>query len=231
MAAELPSRIVAGISFAGRGGGAVKALAGFRKGRHTVPEAANAFTHAFLGKLCATELEQEAEQWFQSVRTVLGYKRRDISLSVATPAATLMARDFTLEICYALEEHDPARYATILTMRELRDASLARAHAFAGLFAARFTEISFSLKKAARVEAIIDAVENLDGERGMAVSYPSDYRECIIRVENIEAQVRCTGAALDMIFSHAGGPAELIDAFAEVRDAFQLSKALAGLIG
>ena len=39
---ELPSAIVAGLAFVGRGGGAVKALGGFRKGRHTVPDAASA---------------------------------------------------------------------------------------------------------------------------------------------------------------------------------------------
>jgi hypothetical protein len=47
-----------GILFTGRGGGAVKQLAGFKKSHHSVPDAANATTNAFLGKLCAGELAE-----------------------------------------------------------------------------------------------------------------------------------------------------------------------------
>ena len=230
MPAELPTRVVAGISFVGRGGGAVKSLAGFKKGRHTLPDAANATTNAFLAKLCSTELAEEAEQWFQNVRTALGYKRKDISLGLASPTATLVARDFSLELCYALDEQEPARYVTTITLRDLRNVGLARSDAFAAVFAGRFGEISFALKKSARVDAIIDAIEALEPDRAMTVTYPSDYHECVIQVDGIDAQVRCTGAALDMIFARAGGPAELIDAFAAVHAAFQISKPLAGLI-
>lgn len=209
----------------------MKSLAGFKKGRHTLPDAANATTNAFLAKLCSSELADEAEQWFQNVRAALGYKRKDVSLGLASPTATLVARDFNLELCYALDAQEPARYVTTTTLRELSDVELARSDAFAGLFAGRFMEISFGLKKAARVEAIIDAIEDLEPERGMAVTYPSDYHECVIAVEGVDAQVRCTGSALDMVFSRSAGPAELIDAFAEVREAFRISKPLAGLLG
>ena len=69
-----------------------------------------------------------------------------------------------------------------------------------------------------------------DGDDGLAVTYPSDYRDCTIAVEGVDAVVRCTGATLEIVFSRAGGPAELIDAFIAVREAFRISKALSGLI-
>jgi hypothetical protein len=47
----------------------------------------------------------------------------------------------------------------------------------------------------------------------------------------VEATVRCTGGALEVVFPRAGGPAELVDAFAEVRGAFQISMVLRTLIG
>ena len=40
-----------------------------------------------------------------------------------------------------------------------------------------------------------------------------------------------TGATLDMVFLRASGPAELLDGFAAVREAFRISKPLAGLLG
>src|SRR4051812_1062528 len=104
---DLPSRIVAGISFVGRGGGVGKNLSGFKKSHHTVPDAANATTNAFLGKLCETELSEEAEKLFQELRVALDYKRKDIALTVTSPLAMLGAKDFTVEIFYALEERDP----------------------------------------------------------------------------------------------------------------------------
>jgi hypothetical protein len=98
MAQDLPSAIIAGISFTGRSGGVVKALSGFRKGHHSVPDAANAVTNAFLGKICATELGEQAETLFQKVRTGLGYKRKDLALALTPPSAELTTKDFTVAL-------------------------------------------------------------------------------------------------------------------------------------
>ena len=135
-----------------------------------------------------------------------------------------------MEIFYALEERAPERYAVTTTLRDLRDLDLAQRAEFAAIFAGRFSEISVALKKGVRVEAVIDAVEALDGEGGLGVVYPSDYRECTLRVEGVDAEVRCTGAALEVIFPRGEAPAELLTMFAAVRSAFQISKFLRGLV-
>jgi hypothetical protein len=227
---ELPPRVIASIAFVGRSDGQVKALAGFNKRHHSLPDAANAVTNAFLGKICASELGDEAERLFQSLRSALAYKRKDIALSVTAPLATLTARDFTLERVYALDEREPARYSVTSTLRELSDADFLRREGVTQVFAGAFSEISFALVKGARVEAVIDAIEALKEGR-LTVEYPSDCRDCTIRVEGVDADVRCTSATLDVIFPRGGAPAELIDAFASVRDAFQINQTLSGLIG
>jgi hypothetical protein len=228
---EIPPRVIASIAFVGRSSGQVKTLAGFKKGHHSIPDAANAVTNAFLGKICGPELSDEAERLFQAIRVGLEYKRKDLVLAVTSPLATLTAKDFTIEIAYALEEREPARFAVTTTLRELRDIEVARGEAFSRIFAGMFSEISLSLQKGARVEGVIDVIEGLNREGGISVNYPSDYRDCVIRVEGVDADVRCTGASLDLIFPRSGSPAELIDAFASVREAFQISKALRALVG
>lgn len=230
MASALSSDIIAGIGFIGRSGGAVKTLHGFKKGHHTLPDAANATTNAFLGKICAAELGEQAEALFQRVRAELGYKRREISLALASPGAVLAAKDFTVEITYALENADPARYLVTQILHSLRSDDLAQTEEFAAVFAAMFSEITFGLKKGARVEAVIDAIEALDETAGLAVNYPADCRECIIGVQGVDAQVRCTGATLDIVFPRAGSPRDLIAGFAAVRGAFAVSRELAGLL-
>src|SRR5882672_323313 len=99
-----PHQFVSRISLVGRSQGGVKNLSGFNRKHHTVPDAVNATTTAFLGKLCAGELTAEGEGYFQRTRTALGYKRADLSLAVASPAVVLTTKDFVLEIVYALEK-------------------------------------------------------------------------------------------------------------------------------
>lgn len=210
----------------------VKNLTGFRKQHHTVPDAVNAATSAFLGKLCAGELAEEAERFFQRSRAAFAYKRSQLALEVTSPGAVLTARDFTLELAYGLAKADPARYEVTRTLHTLSEGGLVARPAFNELFGGMFTGMVFDLVKGVKVEAVIDAVEAGGGEEGLAVSYPSDYRHCVLLVEGVAAEVICDGATLEMRFPRPGSPAELVGAFAAVRSAFALTKnrVLAGLL-
>jgi hypothetical protein len=191
-----------------------------------------------LAKLCAPELGEEAEEFFQRAKAAMSYKRKDVSLDVTSPVAVLSAKDFTLEIVYALEAGDPSSYAITRTLHSIKNGDLLRVAEFDELFAGQFSAIAFALKKGVRVEAVIDAVEGLeddedaDGGAKLRVDYPSDCSECTLRVDGIAASVVCDGATLEMRFEKSGSPRELIEAFAAVRKAFALTKerALAGLL-
>jgi hypothetical protein len=210
----------------------VKNLAGFKRQHHTVPEAVNPATTAFFAKLCAGEIAEEAEGFFQRAKAAFGYKRTELALEVSSPAAVLTARDFTFELAYALEKTNPAGYEVTRTLHSLRDAKLAAQPEFNELFAALFAGIVFDLVKGVKVEAVIDAVEARGGEDGLAVNYPSDCRHCVLLVDGVAAEVICDGATLEMRFPRPGSPAELVEAFAAVRSAFALTKnrVLAGLL-
>ena len=225
-------KFVTQISLVGRGRGLVKTLAGFRKQHHTVPDSINAATTAFLGKLCAGELATESEQFYQRTKSALGYKRTDLALEVTSPTAVLTAKDFTLEIAYALEKDDPASYGVVRTLHSLRQGELVDRPEFDALFAATFSGIVFALAKSVRVEAVIDAVEARAGRDGLTVTYPSDCRHCALAVDGVGAEVTCDGATLEMRFPRPGSPRELIIAFAAVRSAFVLTKdkVLTGLL-
>ena len=231
-APDHPSQFVSQISLVGRSRGRVKALAGFKKQHHTVPDAVNPATTAFLGKLCAGDLAAEAEQFFQRARTGFAYKRPELSLELASPSAVLTAKDFILEIAYALERDDPAGYAVSLTLHSLSGSELPGRPEFNELFAGRFGAVVFHLATGARVEAVIDAVEAQPARRGLTVTFPSDCRHCVLTVKGIAAEVVCDGATLEMRFPKPGSPQELIAAFIRVRAAFALTedRVLAGLL-
>ncbi|HEY4248444.1 MAG TPA: hypothetical protein VGM64_16470 [Lacunisphaera sp.] len=227
-----PHKFVSQISLVGRSGGAVKTLTGFKKQHHTLPDAVNPSTTAFLGKLCANELAAEGEDFFQRAKAALGYKRADLALEVTSPSAQLTAKDFVFELSYALEKTEPERYAITRTLHSLRSGNLIELPEFDELFAGIFSAIVFGLTKGARVEAVIDAIEALDDETTLTVSYPSDCRHCVLQVENVAAEVVCDGATLEMRFPKNGSPRELVAGFGEVRAAFALTKnhVLAGLL-
>jgi hypothetical protein len=235
--ADDPRSFISGVSLVGRGSGLVKTLGGFRKAHHTVPDAVNAATTAFLGKLCVGDLAEEGEKFFQAAKGALGYKRAQLTLEVASPTAVLTAKDFVLELGYALEPGDPGTYAITRTLHSLRNAELVEVAEFDALFAGQFSAVVFALKKGVRVEAVIDAVEGLDPKdeaagAGLTVEYPSDCAQCTLRAEGVDAAVVCDGATLEMRFAKNGSPRELVAGFAELRRAFALTKArvLAGML-
>ncbi len=220
------SAFVQHVRFVGRSGGFVKTLRGFKKSHHTVPDAVNAATSAFLAKLCADELAEEAEKFFQHARSTFGYKRKEITLEVASPNAVLAAKDFIFELTYALDENDPASYAVMRSLHGLRSTDFATTAECETVFAQQFTELAFVLTKGAPVEAVIDAVEGLEssGDDGLKVEYPSDCSDCTLAVAGVSATVRFDGSELAMVFPRSGSPQELLEAFVAVRDAFALSK-------
>ena len=95
---EFSPSTLAALSLSGSSAGLVKKLSGFRKDRHTVPDAVNGATQSFFARLCAEELSEEAETWFQRAKDSLDYKRRDISLELNAATALIIAKDFSLEI-------------------------------------------------------------------------------------------------------------------------------------
>lgn len=230
--AEFPPSTLAALSLAGRGGGLVKRLGGFRKDRHTVPDAVNPATQAFFARICADELAAEAEGWFQRARTDFAYKRADIRLELGAANALLLARDFSFEIAWALDPRDPAGYTITRTLRDVREATFVMGEACESVFAGTFSQIVFTLSRGVSVEAVIDAIEGLPASTGLTVSYPANCAECTVKVAGVEAAVRCTGATLELDFPRAGSPRELIEAFGEMRAAFRFTEdaALGGLL-
>lgn len=229
---EFPPGTLAALSLSGSSGGVVKRLRGFRKDRHTVPDAVNGATQAFFARICADELAEEAEGWFQRARAACGYKRADLRLELGAASALLLAKDFSFEIAWALDPSDPAGYLVTRTLRDVREAAFVLSEACDSVFGGTFTQIVFTLTRGVSVEAVIDAVESLPDPATLSVSYPASCAECTLSVPGVDATVRCTGAALELAFPRAGSPRELIEAFGEVRAAFRFTQngALAGLI-
>jgi hypothetical protein len=222
-AEEFSSGTLAAVSLVGRSGGLVKRLRGFSKDRHTVPDAVNAATEAFFARICAAEVAEEGEEWFQRAREVFGYKRREVSLATDGGVALLSSADFAFEVLWSLDPAEPSSYLVTRTLRALGGRGAVVTPEADRVFAGAFSEIVFSLTRGVRVEDVVDAVEALAVPVSMSVSYPASCAECTIAVEGVDAVVRCTGATLELVFPRAGSPRELLEAFGRVRSAFRFT--------
>ena len=216
-------RVLQSIRFVGTASGAVKALSGFRKGQHSVPDAITPATTAFLAKLCSGELAEEGEQLFQEARAHFSYKRKDLSLDLAPGAAVLSAKDFTYEVSYALSERDASEYEVTRILQGLRRPDVLYLEACDRLFDGRFERVVFQLHRGAPVEQVIDAVESLP-ETDLAVDYPSDCSSCTLRVPDVAAEVRYDASELAIVFARTAPPRVLWTDFLAVRHAFTLTK-------
>lgn len=226
MGVDVSSTPLAGVTLKGRTSGAFKQLPGFRKDRHTIPDAVTAATQAFLARLCEPALQGEAEELFQRTRVALAYKRKDLSVDYAPGQASLTAKDFILEIAYELDPEDPASYAVTRILQRVASPEVVVRAEFNAIFGRMFSNVVFALSRGVSVESVIDAVEGLANPEETAaiqVTYPSDCRECLLSVPGVEAQVRCTGHELSMEFPRPGTPQDLLEAFAAVRHAFSLT--------
>lgn len=227
------SKILQSFRFSGQSSGAVRALRGFKKSHHSVPDVVNSATEAFLAKLAADELSEEAERMFQRAKELLHYKRKEITIDLSSGTAVLSAKDFVYEIVYSLSEDDPTQYAVSRGLQSVKRADFLLLPECDALFAGIFNSVVFVLTKGAPVESVIDAIENLNTEDSeLRVTYPSDCSHCQISVAGVEAEVRFDGGELAMVFPRTGTPRELWEGFIAVRSVFGLSKdkVLSGLV-
>lgn len=225
--------IVQAIGMSCEESGLVKQLRAFKKSQHKVPDSITPATSAFLSRLCAEELEETAEALYQSARSTCGYKRRELSLSVQSPGATLSCPDFTLDLSYGFANEDPSAWRCQWVLSGFKELDFLKGEACNTLFEGRFTHLFFRFSgRGCKVEDLIDAVEALENTK-LRVDYPSDCNHCILRVEGVPAQVRIDGAELSMEFPSPAAPAQVLQAFIHVREAFVLSGNidLAGLLG
>lgn len=207
----------------------MRRLAGFDRKRHRVPDQVNAATQAFLARLCEDELAEACEAMFQAARDILGYKRKDISLSLGAGAGRLESKDFALELRYFLNEEEPSRYVAETELASAAGLDLLESAAFDAVVGSRFDRVRCGLRGSVSVEAVIDAVE-ADESGDLSVEYPSSCAECSVRIDGVDAEVVIDGVTLEARIGRMSTAGELLRVFAASRGRFAANERLARLL-
>jgi hypothetical protein len=205
-------------SFEGVSSGQVKQLSGFRKGIHRVPDLANDTTNRFLAKICETELAEEGESLYQRLKVGLGYKRRDLNLSVDSPSVLLSGKEFVFEIAYTLDSEVPSTYQVITTLSGLNHVSILKSDVFNEICQGLFSRLSYGFTDAVQIEKVIDMIEECP-KPGIRVEYPSDCRECSVFLEGFSGQIQCRQFSLDIMLPTKSSPKTFLGGFEALRGA------------
>ena len=230
MADDAAVRAIASLSLAGRVEGEVRRLAGFDKKRHVVPDQVNGATSGFLAKLSEGALLEEAEELFQAARRAFGYKRKEIALAAGAGFARLEAKEFTLELRYALLEEDPSRYFVESELVSVSSKDLLGSDPLNVALGARFDRLRCGLSQGVSVEAVIDAIEE-DRSGEMEVDYPSDCSECLVRLAGVPGEIMIDGALFELRFGRLVRAGDLLEAFEGAAGRFQGGSLARALIG
>jgi hypothetical protein len=210
--------------------GAVKNLPGFRKGFHKIPATLpDMMLERQIGAICAPELEPLATGLFEKLRAARGYKRKEISLAVDAPNATLTTVDFILDISYTLGPDDPSDYLLTYDLHTIRDIGIFADGSLNDVFAGVFNRVAFSFGASIRMEDLIDELEDAPGGASN-LRYPPDCSECSVRLPGFAGEVRVTPRSLEVISPAAASPAELVKTFVEASSVLAANPTLEKLI-
>jgi hypothetical protein len=202
------------IFFSREESGNIKSLSGFKKGFHRVPERITRATESFLSDISATEIKDEAENIFQRLKASLNYKRRDIELNYGDGSASIIAKDFDVDIFISQNSADPSEYVLQVELKNIRSPEIIVSDTLNKIFSREFDSLTFEFKDAIRIEDIIDKIEALDNDN-ISIDYPGDYDYCKISIEGLYSEIEITSSSFKIVNPAPTSPKKLLDSFFE----------------
>ena len=137
------------------------AITGFDKKRgHRVPDEHSSEARRFLRELAEADVAHEIEEAFTAIRGQLGYKRRQLDVTVAPEAAAIATPDFELHVVVDQDPEHAGRACFRRTIQGVVSADVVASPAFASVFAPGFDGLDLRLGGRIDVEALIDHIED-----------------------------------------------------------------------
>lgn len=192
----------------------IKSLSGFRKGMHRVPDSINNATEKFLSKISEKEIREESESIFQNLKSSLRYKRKDIELNYGDGSASIVGKDFDIDITISQNREDPSEYVLQVELKNIRSPEVIVLDILNDIFSSAFNSLNFEFHQPIDVEDIIDKVEGINND-DISIDYPADYSYCRIFVKGLDANIEIDSSLFKIIKNRSSSPKKLLDSFFE----------------
>jgi hypothetical protein len=189
----------------------VRSLSGFKKGRHTVPRDISEYVSDWIASIAHQDVQERVNERFQEIKSALGLKRKDIE----AVDDRIITKDFEYSIWC---EQDPEEADMAVFHEELKSVSpemLVNAD-LNELFDDAFREMLLSTKRKIDVNAIIDAIEDLE-HPSVTVDYDAGEDGCVITVRDTNTRLFVTEMSVRVVVQARTNPQGLVAAFTESR--------------
>lgn len=194
----------------------IRTLSGFKKYYHTVPDEINDKTQQFVAKIGTTEVQEEADRLFKTIRQSLHYNRRDIELKREKGHAAILCKDFDVDVFIMQDMQNPRQYLLKTEIYNIRTPSIIMSDEFNRAFKNSFSELGFQFDNLIDIENIIDKIETLNSPN-IDIEYPSDCSSCKIFLKSFDGVLEIIHNELKIIYTWNLRAIDLIQAFAKVQ--------------
>jgi hypothetical protein len=200
------------ILFRGEETGRVKSLSGFSRGYHRVPNTVNDATERFVAKIGQEEVNMKAERLYEQIKKEFDYKRKDIDMKSGGGSASIICKDFDVDISLSLNPNDPSEYLLKIETNNFRSPEIVKSRIFNKVFERIFTSLVFEFTQQINTVEIIDAIEELNDE-SISIEYPSNEITCTIKMKGVDGVINISPGEFCITYDNPVQPIVLVESF------------------
>ena len=198
----------------------VKSLGGYRK-FHRLPDRINEGSRRFVGELAAPDIQADVDQFYASIRELLGYKRRDVEGSADRGSGFVRTPDFEYSVSVDLAEDDPTVAVIRREVGGIQNPEVVLSGPFGQVFGDQFDTLVFEFLRPFDLEAWIDRIEEQMPE-GVKLRCAPDASSVEVTLPGVMGLVRLLRDRVEVQAAGPRGPSSrgLVDAFLAFQDRF-----------
>ena len=184
----------------------VKMLSGFRKGNRVPDNVSNA-TVSFVERIAQDDLSKHMDAIHESLRSHLGYKRRDLKPtfnSIVTP-------HFEYAVTIGLDPADPSICIWRHAVTNMTDKDVIFSEGFERTFTRFLDTAEYEFRSEFEVEDFIDLVEDLDSDE-ITVNYRRGEPECDVHINSFDGILHVTPTGVQITGVTNSTPRRLLEA-------------------
>ncbi len=150
--------------------GKIQSLPGFTKSRHFVPNTVNDAADAFIGQLLAAQIQQELQDYYQSVKRIFGLRSKDVQHESDAGAGSIETEFFRFAVESSQSRSVPSKYRIVRTLELRQAADERRRQQVDETFVGVFDKLVVKTKKDfIDFGTLVDRLEDLSEAHGGAV--------------------------------------------------------------
>lgn len=203
----------------------ITSLSGWRKG-HGAPRDTPSGRN-FFAQLCRDDLNEWSEKIYQGLKAAFAYKMNDIRVEKLGSNATIVTKDFTLDLFYEQTEEGSEDVERSYDLHSISNPDALQNSGLNALLREKLDTVVLSFQKSLNIKKVIQAAE-AEGE--LRCTYPSNFEYTTITKAGCTTSATFHPDEVQLVFRDWMGPAKLLVAFRADTALLGTSPTIGGLL-